>query len=492
MSTTRMTPSTNGKLSGHSNQSAVELFSSLRGSALDVAARHFNPSFVEGLRLLGLDRQYVRAEGCWLEDANGARYLDFLCGFRVLSLGHNHPVVRQAIADGALACWPNMHQMDVSPLAARLAQMLVERATPGLEIVRFGNSGAEAVELAMKFARRATGRPRLVAARSGYHGLTYGALSLSGRPDLWQEGFAPMLSSCVSVPFDDLDALERELARGDVAAFIVEPIQGEAGIVVPHDDYLPRAQALCREHGTLFILDEIQTGLGRTGRFLAAEHWGLEPDMVCLAKALSGGFVPVSATLMTRDIANKVFGDVEHCAIHFSTFEANNLAMLAGIATLQVIDDEHLVERAQRMGELLLERLHALHAKHEFIREVRGKGLFAAVRFGVPRSLKAKLVWKLAEDTGDGFFVEAIVMALMKDHRVMAQPAGHDPYVLDCTPPLIVTEAEIECFVAALDDVLTRCASAPGLIAEMGVDLMRRSMELGVALPILHRSERSS
>jgi ornithine--oxo-acid transaminase len=468
------------------------LYSSLRGSALDVAGRHFNPSFVQALRLLGLDREYVRAEGCWLEDAAGQRYLDFLCGFRVLSLGHNHRAVKQAIAEAALCGWPNMHQMDVSPLAARLAEMLVQRATPGLEIVRFGNSGAEAVEMAMKFARRATGRARLVAARDGYHGLTYGALSLSGRPDLWQNGFAPMLSSCVRVPFNDVRALERELEGGDVAAFIVEPIQGEAGIVVPDDDYLPRAQELCRKYGALFVLDEIQTGLGRTGRFLAAEHWSLEPDMVCLAKALSGGFVPVSATLMRREIADRVFGDMENCAIHFSTFEANNLAMVAGIATLQAIDDEHLVDNSRRMGDLLLDRLRELASRHEFIADVRGKGLFAAVRFGVPRSLKAKLAWKLAEDVGDGFFGEAIVMALMTHHRVLAQVAGHDPYVLDCTPPLVVTEPEIECFVTALDDVLTRSAEAPGLVADMAVEMMRRSLELGVPLPELHRSAPSS
>jgi ornithine--oxo-acid transaminase len=398
-------------------------------------------------------------------------------------------VVRRAIEDALDRHLPNMVQVDVSPLAAHLAAELAARATPGLDVVRFGSSGSEAVEMAMKFARRATGRTRLLGARHGYHGLTYGPLSLSGRPDLWQCGFTPMLPDCDTVPFDDLAALERELAGGEVAAFIVEPIQGEAGIVVPSDAYLPEAQRLCRRHGTLFVLDEIQTGLGRTGRFLAAEHWGLEPDMVCLAKALSGGLVPVSATLMRREIASRVFGDVEHCALHFSTFEGNTLAMVAGLATLYVLDAEGLVANAERTGALLLDRLRELQQRHECIAEVRGKGLFAAVRFGEPRTLGPRMAWKLIEESGGSdFFGHCVVMALLRDHRVLAQTAGHDPNVLDCTPALIAGEAEVEYFVNALDQVLAGCADAVKLPAEMACAVMKRSLTLGVPLDALSYS----
>jgi ornithine--oxo-acid transaminase len=453
----------------------------------DLAERYFNPSFVQALKLLGLDRRYTHAEGCYVYDDEHVRYLDFLCGYRVLNLGHNHPAVRQALTDSLAHNWPNMLQMDASPLSAVLAQELVRRAPAGLDVVRFGNSGSEAVELAMKFSRRATRRSKLVAARQAYHGLTYGALSLSGRPDAWQDGFRPVVPGCELVPFNDVDALERVLQARDVAAFIVEPIQGEAGIVVPDDDYLPRAQELCRFYGTLFVLDEVQTGLGRTGTFLAAEHWNLEPDMICLAKALSGGFVPVSATLMRRNILLDVCDSVDNCAIHFSTFEANNLAMVAGLATLNVLDSEGLVGNSARMGALLLERLQELQQRHEFIAEVRGKGLFVGVRFGAPRTLRQRMYWKLACETAEGFFGQCVVMALMKHHRIITQTAGNDPDVLDCTPALIVTEREIDYFVAALDDVLEGCKQGLGPVWEMGTELMKRSIDLGVPLPSLQR-----
>jgi ornithine--oxo-acid transaminase len=451
----------------------------------ELAERHFNPTFVQALRLIGLDRRYTHAEGCYVYDDEHHRYLDFLCGYRVLSLGHNHPVVRQALADALAMHWPNMVQMDISPLSAALAQALVRRAPAGLDVVRFGNSGSEAIELAMKFSRRATGRSKLVAARQGYHGLTYGALSISGQPDAWQHGFRPVVPDCELVPFNDIEALERALKGRDVAAFIVEPIQGEAGIVVPSDEYLPRAQALCRAHGTLFVLDEVQTGLGRTGKFLAAEHWSLEPDMICLAKALSGGFVPVSATLMRRNIFLNVCDNVDNCAIHFSTFEGNNLAMVAALATLNVIDSEGLVENSARMGALLLERLRELQQRHEFIADVRGKGLFVGVRFGPPRTLRQRMCWKLASDTAEGFFGQCLVMALMKHHRIITQTAGNDPDVLDCTPALIATEREIDYFVTALDQVLESCKDALGPVWEMGAELMKRSLEHGIPLPSL-------
>ena len=277
-------------------------FDEHRPQKFELASQYVNPTFVKVLKLIGLDKSYTRAEGCYLFDADGNRYLDCLSGYCVFNVGYNHPVVRQALTDALAQNWPNMVQMDASPLSGILARELVNRAPEGLDIVYFSNSGAEAVETAMKFARCATGRTRLVAARNAYHGCTYGALSLSGHPDTAQRGFRPVVPDCGLVAFNDAGALEHELKRGDVAAFIVEPIQGEAGVVVPADDYLPAAQALCRKHGTLFVLDEIQTGLGRTGKFLAAEHWGLLPDIVCLAKSLSGGFVPVSATLTRRDI----------------------------------------------------------------------------------------------------------------------------------------------------------------------------------------------
>jgi ornithine--oxo-acid transaminase len=442
----------------------------------DLSSQCVNPTFVKVLKLIGLDKPYVRAEGCYLYDAAGNRYLDCLGGYCVFNVGHNHPVVREALTQALAQNWPNMLQMDASPLSGLLARELIKRAPKGLDVVYFGNSGAEAVEAAMKFARCFSGRRRLLAAHNAYHGLTYGALSLSGRPEIWQEGFKPVVPDCAIVPFNDLSALENELKKGDVAAFIVEPIQGEAGVVIPSDDYLPKAQQLCRQHGALFVLDEIQTGLGRTGKFLAAEHWGIEPDILCLAKALSGGFVPVSATLTRREILLKVFNTLERCVIHCTTFGENNLAMVAGLATLRALDEDRLVENSARMGALLLERLRDLQKRHEFVAEVRGKGLFAAVRFGEPRSLKLKTQWTLAHKMAPALFVEAIVMSLMKHHRILIQTAGHDLDVLKITPPLVAGEKEVDYFVTALDRVLESCQSVTGAVWETATDLMKRAV----------------
>src|ERR1043166_192346 len=439
----------------------------------ELASQHVNPTFTKVLKLIGLDKPYTRAEGCYLYDATGNRYLDCLSGYCVFNVGHNHPVVRQALADALTHNWPNMVQMDDSPLSGLLARELARRAPRGLDIVYFSTSGAEAVETAMKLARCATGRTRLLAARNAYHGCTYGALSLSGHPDTAQKGFRPVVPDCGLVPFNNAGALDRELKGGDVAAFIVEPIQGEAGVVIPSDDYLPKAQELCRKHGTLFVLDEIQTGLGRTGKFLAAEHWNLEPDIICLAKSLSGGFVPVSATLTRRETFLKVFDTLERSVIHSSTFAENNLAMVAGLATLRVLDDERLIERSARMGALLVDRLRALQAKHELIADVRGKGLFVAVQFGEPKAMKLKMEWAVAHKAAPALFVEAIVMTLMKHHRMLAQTAGYNFDVLKVTPPLLADEAEIDQFVRALDEVLEGCRRVGGPVWEAAADLMK-------------------
>lgn len=456
------------------NLDVAKLFRDHLPEKFELASQHVNPTFVKVLKLLGLDKFYTRAEGCYLYDADGNRHLDCLSGYCVFNVGHNHPVVRQALADALAQDWPNLAQMDVSPLSGVLARELVKRATPGLEFVYFGNSGAEAVEAAMKFARCATGRTRLLAAHNAYHGCTYGAVSLSGRPDKSQEGFRPVVPDCGLVPFNDPGALEVELKKKEVAAFIVEPIQGEAGVVVPSDNYLPKAQELCRKYGTLFVLDEIQTGMGRTGKFLAAEHWKVEPDIVCLAKSLSGGFVPVSATMTRRDIFLKVFNTLERSIIHSTTFGENNLAMVAGLATLHVLDSERLVENSARMGVRLVDKLRKLQERHEFIAEVRGKGLFVAVRFGEPRSLKMKMEWAVAHKAAEALFVETIVMMLMKHHRILIQTAGYNFDVLKVTPPLIAGEAEIDYFVNALDAVLEGCKKTGGPLWESAKDLMVR------------------
>src|SRR3954449_589951 len=253
------------------------------GEALELAARHLDASLVDVLRILGFDKEYTRAQGSYLYDAGGRAHLDFHTGEGFASLGHNPPDVREVLEATLAADLVDGVQIHYSALAGMLAEALSRRLPPGLESVFFASSGAEAVDSAMKFARAATGRPRLISCDSSFHGVTLGPLSLVG-DEFFKEGFGPLLPGCGRVPFGDIDRLEGELRTKDVAAFIVEPIQGRM-VTLPPPGYLRAAQELCRRYGTLFVVDEIQTGLGRTGAWFALDHSGLQPDFVLVGKA---------------------------------------------------------------------------------------------------------------------------------------------------------------------------------------------------------------
>ena len=329
----------------------ADLFARRERERFAMHSRNLNEQMVRVLKAIGYDVGFCRGEGQYLYDREGTRYLDLLSGFGVFAIGRNHPALREALKSILDSELPNLVQMDVSTLAGILAERLLAHV-PYLDKALFLNSGSEAVEAAIKFARAATGRPGIVYCEHAFHGLSYGALSLNG-DDIFRNGFEPLLPGCVRVPFNDLVGLERALHSQTIAAFIVEPIQGK-GVNVPTNDYLKSAAELCRRHGTLFVADEVQTGIGRTGRFLAVEHWNVEPDMVLLAKTLSGGHVPVAAILARKKIFDKVFDRMERAVAHGSTFGGNDLAMAAGIATLDVLASERLIEKAARTGEYLL------------------------------------------------------------------------------------------------------------------------------------------
>jgi ornithine--oxo-acid transaminase len=377
-----------------------------------------------------------------------------------------------AIEQAMRAKLAGLVQLDVSLLAGLLAERLIEKM-PWLERLFFCSSGAEAVEAAIKFARAATGRPGIVYCDHAFHGLTQGALSLCG-DDSFRERFGPLLPDCVAVPFNDLDALERALAGGHVAAFIVEPIQGK-GVNLPTDDYLPAAARLCRRHGTLLVADEIQTGLGRTGRFLASEHWGVEADMVLLAKALSGGFVPVGAVAMKRSIFDQVFDRMERAVVHGSTFSKNDLAMAAGLATLAVLDEEKLIERADRQGRRLIVGLRARLGAHQFVRAVRGKGMMIAIEFGPPRSLHLKAAYALMEQASRGLFCQLVLMPLFERHRILAQVAGHGMPVIKLLPPLVVGDDDLAWIENAFDTVIRESENL-GAVWQRGKNLARHAV----------------
>lgn len=435
------------------------------GSNYELHAKHVNPQFARVLKTIGYDHVYVRAQGPYLWDDAGRQYLDFLSGYAVCNMGRNHPIIRKALADYLSLDFPSMVQFEAPLLSGMLASELKRRTNRPDDCVFFTNSGTEGIEAAIKFAKCATGRPGIIAAQKAFHGLTTGALSINGC-ESFTSGFGPHMPGARSIPFDDLRALRNELARGDVAAFIVEPIQGK-GVNMPSPGYLVEAARLCRQQGALFVADEVQTGVGRTGSFLAIDQEsvggeGVNPDMIVMSKALSGGYVPVGAVLTRRSVWSKVFSSMDRAIVHSSTFHQGSLAMVAGLASLAVYDEERLDENARRMGEILLQGLDALRGRFEFIREVRGRGLMLAVEFGEPRSLSLKAGWKIVQAMDRNLFAQAVVIPLMADHRILCQVAGHNQAVVKLIPPLCISEADVAWFLRSFEEVMVRLHRFPG------------------------------
>ena len=451
----------------------ADLFAQHERERFAMHSRHLNEQMVRVLKAVGYDIGFCRGEGQYLYDREGTRYLDLLSGFGVFAIGRNHPTLREVLKSVLDSELPNLVQMDVSTLAGILAERLLAHV-PYLDKVFFANSGSEAVEAAIKFARAATGRPGIIYCEHAFHGLSYGALSLCG-DDIFRNGFEPLLPGCVRIPFNDLVGLETALHARTVAAFIVEPIQGK-GVNMPVNDYLKSAADLCRRHGTLFVADEVQTGLGRTGRFLAVEHWNVEPDMVLLAKTLSGGHVPVAAVLARKRIFDKVFDRMERAVVHGSTFGSNDLAMAAGIATLDVLASERLIENAERAGEHLLQSLAAMIPRYEFLREVRGRGLMIGIEFGPPRSLKLKASWHALETSREGLFCQLITMPLFKDYKILSQVASHTSHTIKLLPALVISEGDCESVVNAFNSVIADSERVPGAIWSLGKTLIGHAM----------------
>jgi ornithine--oxo-acid transaminase len=426
------------------------LLTAHEGQDYDLYAQTINPQFIKMLRTIGYDRLWSRAEGAYIFDSDGRRFLDMNGGFGMFNAGRNNPRIRQALLDVLEADTPGSVQLGVSLLPGLLARELLKRMPARIEHVLFTSSGTESVEAALKLGRTAAGRNRVLSASKGFHGLTLGSLSANGGKE-WSERFGPLLPGFSRVPFNDLDALEAELRSEDVALFLVEPVQGK-GVNIAADGYLQGAQELCRRYGTLFCVDEVQTGLGRTGKLFALEHWGLEPDLITVSKSLSGGYVPVGALLMAQHVYDGVFDSLEHSVSHGSTFAPNDLAMAAGLATLRELDDAKLVERSERLGRRLLELTRPLVEAHDAVKDVRGLGLMWAMEFGEPES--GSLAWRVMERMQAGLFAQLVAVPLFIKHRILSQVAGHDLPVLKGLPPLVLSEQDVEDFATALDEVI--------------------------------------
>ena len=420
--------------------------------------------------------RYTRCNGTELYTEDGRCILDFLSGYCVHNTGHNHPAIVAALKEELDRSGPAMLQSHVPELAGDLAEKLCARAGGRLKKAFFCSSGSEGVEAAIKFSRARTGRNGLIYASGAFHGLTCGALSLMGDP-FWRDGFGPMLSETKEIPFGDLGALETQLATRRFAAFIVEPVQAEAGIRLPPSGYLESAQALCRRYGSLFVLDEVQTGMYRTGPFLASHQFHTDPDMVVLAKALSGGLIPSGAVLLSDEVYDSVYGSLKRAIVHTSTFSENALAMRAGLATLEVLEQERLGERATARGDYLRSRLRQALTGYEMVKEVRGTGLLNGIEFTAPQKLLLRVPFEAFMKIHAGMFGQVIVMRLFRDHGFLTQICGNNFMVLKAAPPLVVEERAIDGFVDAVRDVVELMHSSSSFWAE-ALGLARRLMDI--------------
>lgn len=442
------------------------------GERYELHERHMNRQLPRMLRTIGFDKVYVRAAGAYLYDRDGNDYLDMLAGFGVFALGRHHPVVRQAIHDVLDAELADLVQFDCAPLAGLLAERLLAK-TPHLHRAYFCNSGTEAVEAALKFARYATRRKRIVYLDHAFHGLTAGSLSVNGASE-FRNGFGPLLPD-TAIAMGDLAALERELRCGDVAGLLVEPIQGK-GVTVTPPGFLLAAEELVHRYGAMLIADEVQTGVGRTGHFFAYEHDNVKPDLVAVAKALSGGYIPVGALLASDKTFEKVYSSIDRVLVHDSTFGSNAQAMAAALATLHVVEQDDLVRNARRVGAQLHTRLAELIDKYELVADVRGRGLMIGIQFERPSSWKLRGAWTALQTARKGLFAQTVVHALFHQHRILTQVSGDHLEVIKLIPPLTIGERELDRFVDSFTAVMDDAHQGAGLMWDFGRSLMKQAV----------------
>jgi putrescine aminotransferase len=428
--------------------------------------RYVNPAFVRLLGTFGYGRVFVRGKGCSLWDDQGRRYLDLLAGFGAVNLGHNPEPLIERMIEILREDAVNLVHVGPQPYAAELARELARAASPPLEITLFSNSGGEAVEAAMKLARAATERSHFVYAEGGFHGTGLGSLSIMGHARL-RAPFEPLLPNCEAVPFGDLDALERALHKRRAAAFVVEPIQAEAGVVVPPAGYLKAAQELCTRYGTLFVLDEVQTGLGRTGTLFAYEQHGFVPDVLVLGKSLGGSMVPLSATLTSREAHQKAYGSQAKFDLHGTTYSGNALACRLGLEVLKQVQQQGLAERSAQLGASLLDKLQRALSGHPLVRDVRGVGLLVGVELGPTDSGFFQRAFSgVVESVSEKVFGQWLAVRLL-ERGILCQPASQHWNVLRVEPPLTISEAELEHAVGEIGQLLGQYTKLTPLLKDV-------------------------
>jgi putrescine aminotransferase len=416
----------------YSETSIMKPKSSWTDEVLEKYRNHVNPSLARLLRLMGCNIVEEHSSGSSIFDTSGRRYIDCLGGYGVFSAGHRHPRIIRAVKD----------QLDKMPLGSKvflnkpladLSEALARVAPGNLQYSFFCNSGTEAVEGALKLARLYTGRREIISTNNSFHGKTFGALSATGR-EMFRKPFEPLLPCFKHVPYNDANAI-REAITGDTAAVILEPIQGEGGIIVPDDDYLPAVRKICTDKGVLLIADEIQTGLGRTGKTFACQHWNIVPDILVLAKALGGGVMPVGAFMSTPEIWKSFAANP---LIHTSTFGGNPLACVAALEFIEVLEEERLSENANHLGNYLMKGLNEVHSRYpQVINEVRGKGLMIGV-----------------ELTKEG--LAGVIFPEMVKEGVLTAFTLNNPKVIRFEPPLVITKEEINTVLQVFEKIVEK------------------------------------
>ncbi|ARE89443.1 aspartate aminotransferase family protein [Clostridium formicaceticum] len=437
----------------------------LEGEETNVQYRQYaNPQLANLLSLLGLNKHFKKAKGMKVWDDQGEEYIDFLGAYGALNIGHNNDFVINKIQK--VIENPNLLQTAINPITTALARNLAMISPGNLQHTFFCNSGAEAVEGALKLAKIATGKSRIIYCEGSFHGKSMGALSVTGR-NKYKKFFGPLVPLAEEVSYGDITALEDVFKKHkDIAGFIVEPIQGEGGIILPPKGYLKKVEALCKQYNVLLIADEVQTGFGRTGYWFACDEENVKPDILCMAKSLGGGIMPIGAYITSEEIWNKAYGSLEKCLLHTSTFGGNTWACTAGIATIEYICEANLLAEAGKKGEYFLEKLYDLKERYPLLREVRGKGLMLGLEFQsikdhyiLNKFIKGKTAEMLEEYTGG-----LVATELLNQHKIITAYTLNNPNVIRIEPPLIISYEEIDVFIRALEATLEKYKGMTGLV----------------------------
>lgn len=404
---------------------------------------HCNPALQKLFRYSGIDIVFSRACGMEVYDKFGNEYLDFLGGFGALNIGHNDERVLKAINDFSYK--PNLLQITERPAETILANDISYLTDDEFPYCVFTNSGTETVEEAIKLSLLYNKGGNIIYFSGAYHGKTLGSLSALG--DKSKNSYEPLMYNFIEVPYGDIEAVKEVIKYSEVSAILAEPIQGEGGVIIPPEGFFRELRRVCDKEDIILIMDEIQTGLGRCGSMFYYEQLGILPDIICISKSLSGGFMPIGCMCVEPILWEETYGKAKNAALISNTFGGNNLACVAAIKTLSIIQEEELDKRAYELGRYALALLNEVKNRHKnIIKEVRGKGLLIGIEFN---NLKGVIPAKTME-----MMMSTVICKMMNEYRIISSYTSNNPSVLRCEPPLIVSKREIEYFTESLDNVL--------------------------------------